>query len=250
MSELHSGHRQRLRTRAAEEGLASFQPHEVLELLLTQAIPQRDVNPLAHALFEAFGSVDAVLSASEEELMRVPGVGKRTARWLRAMGGLTDAYARQDPGPRREISTFQQAASYLEGRRIAKRSTHLLLCMDSASMLRHTAVLEAAPGAFPGVRDAVAAALRCRAAFVCSVHVLPRGAADIEREQRYAEDLNAALRLIDIEHLDHILVTGGRAVSVRRTVERAAAQEEEMAAERPFAPPEGGAGTPGRNRRK
>ena len=46
----HAGHRERLRARFAQSGLTGFAPHEALELLLTFAIPRRDVNPLAHQL--------------------------------------------------------------------------------------------------------------------------------------------------------------------------------------------------------
>ena len=36
---VHMGHRARLRERVRQEGLAAFSDHEVLELLLTYAIP-------------------------------------------------------------------------------------------------------------------------------------------------------------------------------------------------------------------
>ena len=61
---MHSGHRARLRQRFFEEGLSGFAPHEALELLLCFAIPQRDVNPLAHQLIERFGSLSAVLEGT------------------------------------------------------------------------------------------------------------------------------------------------------------------------------------------
>ena len=66
---IHAGHRERIRERARREGLAAFSEHEVLELLLTYAIPQKDVNPLAHALIDRFGSVSNVFGADENELM-------------------------------------------------------------------------------------------------------------------------------------------------------------------------------------
>ena len=72
---MHEGHRERLKNRFFANGLDGFAPHEVLELLLTFAIPQKDVNPIAHQLIETFGSVSDVLNAAPEELRRVPGVG-------------------------------------------------------------------------------------------------------------------------------------------------------------------------------
>ena len=70
MNGIHTGHRQRLRERFRAQGLSGFAEHEALELLLTYAIPQKDVNPLAHALLERFGSLAAVLEADAGALMR------------------------------------------------------------------------------------------------------------------------------------------------------------------------------------
>ena len=43
----HDGHRERLRERYLRMGLDAFGEHEVLELLLTYAIPRRDTKPIA-----------------------------------------------------------------------------------------------------------------------------------------------------------------------------------------------------------
>ena len=76
---LHSGHRSRLRKRYAEFGLDSFDEHTVLELLLTYAVPRRDVNELAHRLVNKFGSLGGVFDAPLEELTKTEGVGESTA---------------------------------------------------------------------------------------------------------------------------------------------------------------------------
>ena len=73
---VHEGHRKRLRERYMEGGAAVFAEHELLELLLTYAIPRRDTNALAHALIERFGSLAAVLEARVPELAAVDGVGE------------------------------------------------------------------------------------------------------------------------------------------------------------------------------
>ena len=79
MSQEHAGHRQRMRERFRTGGLDGFADHEVLELMLFYAIPQRNVNPLAHELLEHFGSLHAVLDAPAEELCRISGVGENAA---------------------------------------------------------------------------------------------------------------------------------------------------------------------------
>ena len=71
----HTGHRQRLKAEFLARGLEGWPDHKVLELLLCYAIPQGDVNGLAHELVERFGSLAGALDASAEELKKTPGVG-------------------------------------------------------------------------------------------------------------------------------------------------------------------------------
>lgn len=107
---VHAGHRARMRERFMKEGLSGFSEHEVLELLLMFAIPQRDVNPLAHRLIDRFGSLSAVLESSPAELTRVDGVGENAAALLslmpQLMGYISTARWAESPSspiwPRRE----------------------------------------------------------------------------------------------------------------------------------------------------
>lgn len=80
---LHAGHRSRMRRRFLTNGLDGFSDHEVLELLLFYAVPRQDVNPMAHALLDRFGSLPEVLSAPTEELCAIHGVGPKIARFLK-----------------------------------------------------------------------------------------------------------------------------------------------------------------------
>ena len=64
MESIHKGHRKRLKERFRAEGLDRFDEIQVLELLLFYAIPQKDTNPLAHALLDRFGTLDQVTVVS------------------------------------------------------------------------------------------------------------------------------------------------------------------------------------------
>lgn len=92
---IHAGHRSRIRQRFLTTGLAGFQDHEVLEFLLYYAIPRRDVNETAHLLLARFGTLAAVLDATERELCAVPGVGPGTAHFLNLIPQLMVQMARQ-----------------------------------------------------------------------------------------------------------------------------------------------------------
>ncbi len=67
-----SGHRERLRKRFLATP-SKLSETERVELLLTYAIPRRDVAPLAKELLDKFGSVDKLLATSHSELMAIKG---------------------------------------------------------------------------------------------------------------------------------------------------------------------------------
>ena len=97
----HAGHRQRVKEEFLARGLEGWPDHRVLELLLFYAIPQGDVNPLAHELIDRFGSLDKVLDASADELKKVPGLGEHSIALLRLIPQLSGRYTagRGGPGP-------------------------------------------------------------------------------------------------------------------------------------------------------
>lgn len=79
------GHRDRLRQKFTDGKLNEV---EQLELLLTFAIPRRDVRPLARQLIQEFGNVYHVLHAETDALLRVPGIGQSTVLLLRLVHSL------------------------------------------------------------------------------------------------------------------------------------------------------------------
>lgn len=84
----HLGHRQRLRERFQERGAESLADYELLELLLMEVLPRRDVKPLAKQLLQTFGSLANVFTAPLDKLTAVSGVGERTAHFLKVIGAL------------------------------------------------------------------------------------------------------------------------------------------------------------------
>ena len=93
---MHEGHRKRMleRLETAEGSLAE---HELLEILLFNAIPRKNTNELAHRLLSAFGSLRRRLRAEMAELKAVPGVGESTAAYFADRRHLLDACRRKEP---------------------------------------------------------------------------------------------------------------------------------------------------------
>ncbi len=82
----HAGHRGRLRKSAQEdEELSALSDVELVELLLSFLIPQKDTNVVAHKLIDKFGSVVGVITASQEQLISVADITAPVASMLPAL---------------------------------------------------------------------------------------------------------------------------------------------------------------------
>ena len=78
-----TGHRERLKAHFATGEDGAYTDEALLELLLTYAIPQRDVQPLAKKLLATFGSLSAVLSADIVTLCNQEGIKEHSAILLK-----------------------------------------------------------------------------------------------------------------------------------------------------------------------
>ncbi len=104
---MHEGHRQRMIARL-EEHEDSLLDHELLEILLFNAIPRKNTNELAHALLGKFGSLSALARANVEAIASVDGIGLNTAAYLRCVF-LALERVRPDP-----VEGFPSAKNYAE----------------------------------------------------------------------------------------------------------------------------------------
>lgn len=216
----HEGHRERLRERFRNAGLDSFAPHEVLELLLTYAIPRRDVKPIAYALISRFGSLHGVLQASCRELCQVEGVGESSAVLIAMMAPLFRAYRRSALEDMPEIKNGYQAVrcceALLEGERYEK---FYVIALDARMRHIHTALISEGDVTEVRVyaRHILNALTGCSAVGAILTHNHPSGTA-----QPSAEDIaltNSIAQLLDgvnIKLYDHIIVAPRESFSFQR----------------------------------
>lgn len=215
---MHEGHRQRLRDRFLQEGLEGFQPHEVLELLLCYAIPQKNVNPLAHALLSHFGSLHGVFDATPEQLMQVEGIGPYAAAFLNLMMPLYRRIDLSRMGPKPRLQTRRDAQAYCLN--LLSHLTHehfYLLALDAQMQLLGTVLigkgsLSEVP-AYP--RLAVEAAIKHNAHSVLLCHNHPGGSADpSDADLQATFHLTQVLEGIDVLVIDHLIVAGAQVSSM------------------------------------
>lgn len=216
MTHAHDGHRKRLRERYLSSGASAFQDHELLELLLTYAIPRQDVNATAHALLRRFGSLERVFSAEPSALCDVDGIGESTAIFLRLQHDVQQRISlrRFSGKDGRVLLNTPAAAAFVAHEMLMGevRETGLLLCLNAQLVL--TAAQRFSSGTvdqaviFP--RVVAEHALLQHAHSVILVHNHPSGdPRPSKADETVTEAVSAALQSLGIRLNDHMIVGHG-----------------------------------------
>jgi len=219
--QLHKGHRERLRLRFLKEGLDSFEDHQALELLLFQAIPRLDTNPIAHRLIQRFGSFSAVLEADPKDLASVEGVGENAAVFLSMIPQITRRYFHDRvKHSRKPLNNSEAAAEYLVPL-MAGRSEEVfyVICLDSQLRVLYPALISegTVKDALVHPRHVAEAAVRHKAASVILAHNHPAGSVKPStHDHKLTRNLVQALGGINVHVVDHIIVAGEQIYSFSR----------------------------------
>lgn len=216
----HDGHRERLRRRFEKDRLKNFSPHEILELLLTYALPRINVNPLAHQLLDHFGSLSAVLEASPAELCRIKGIGPRAATLVAMMLPLFQQYEWDKTMPRMQLDTYSQLAAYCRTLFLgASTEQFYVICLDAklkvlaTEMINSGTPLEVAVSPRLVVRELI----RHNAMGAVITHNHPSGSPCPSQEDLdVTEEIRKALQSVDIRLYDHLIIADTEDFSFHR----------------------------------
>ena len=214
-----AGHRRRLRERFLKAGRNALADYELLELLLTYAIPRIDTKPIAKACLHNFGSIIGTLQQPTERLLETPGIGPHAAACLKlmhacltrcmetavedlsAISGPEDVFAfiRLHLGP---CTTECVYALYLdESRRIVHHAQVGTGTVDRAAL-------------YP--REILKPALIHNATGLILVHNHPQGEpVPSDQDLNLTEKLEDISAPLDIDLLDHLIVTPLQAYSIK-----------------------------------
>lgn len=217
---IHQGRRERLRQRFLKQGMKGYADHEVLELLLTFALPRKDTNPIAHALVNRFGSLSGALEASYEDLQKVDGVGKHAAVLISMMLPIARCYLQSKQGDRAILSSPKACKDYarslLFGESVEKV---MLIGLDAENrVVAHCQVSSGDELEAPvSVRRVMAELLKWGAnkAVICHNHPQGRAIAS-EDDRKLTLHLINVLQPVGIELYDHVIIAGNEAFSFRQ----------------------------------
>lgn len=211
LGKLHAGHRERIWERYAQAGLDNFAEHEILEFILMQTIPRMDVNPAAHRLIDRFGSLAGVLEAPVADLVSIPGIGEKTARYLHLLPDLFRAYMRSKEKEVDALDTLDKVGTYLRALFTGETDEKLyILLLDNSMHLLGCHLL--AKGTVNQVsvnkRQILELVIRGRASSVILAHNHPHGLAiPSSQDRQITSTVESLLYELGVCLVEHIIVT-------------------------------------------
>lgn len=213
------GHRQRLRERFMATNGDGMPDYEILELLLSQAIPRADVKPIAKILLERFGSLGEVLSAEVDKLCAVKGVGEAAAVALKVVQAAGLRLARQQIMNTNVIGSWDQLLDYCKAAMGYEKIEQLrVLFLDRKNILiadevQQTGTVDHTP-LYP--REVVKRALDLNASAIILVHNHPSGdPTPSSGDINMTKEVQDAAGKLGITLHDHIVIGKSKHVSFR-----------------------------------
>ena len=211
---------ERPRERLQSAGAGALSNAELLAILLRTGGARESALAQASRLLARFEGLPGLARATFGELCREKGLGEAKAAQVKAALELGLRLASAAPDQRPVVRTPEDIANLLLGEMSLLEQEHVrVLSLDVRNRLIHTH--EAYHGSvhttMVRMAEVLREPLRANAAGLVLVHNHPSGdptpsAADITMTKQLCE----AAKLMDIDVLDHIIVAGGKWVSLRR----------------------------------
>ena len=219
---IHDEHRMRVRADFFRNGIdENTPPHKVMELLAFFGIPRKDTNEMAHVLINRFGSVSAVLDASPEQLMSVPGVGEHSAAFFHMLPQLFKIYTLEKKRHPKIFGSMEEVGEFLVDKYMnIDEEVFALTSLSKRGKLLSFDILERGDIDSVGVsiRKLVKKAIDKNSGCIVISHNHPGGIALPSSEDLViTEQVSQAVNAVGIPLLDHFIITDDDYVSLAQS---------------------------------
>lgn len=216
---LHENHRARMQARVERDGLESLAEHEALEYLLFLAIPRKDTNELAHRLIQHFGDFCKVMEAEPEELMRVQGIGPKSAQVIATVMAFGRYYNLKKRKSRVALNCTEAAVEYVKPLFLGRQNEllYLILLDDKCRPVRDLRIAEGIPNRVHiDTRKLLRDVARTDATCGLLAHNHPTGLAlSSEADLIATLGIMRALDPLGVSVIDHLIIAGEDSCSLR-----------------------------------
>ena len=218
----------RPREKLLARGPGALADAELLALLLRTGIRGKGVLQMAHELLQlpatragagtGFGGIAGLLHASDQDLRKVKGLGPAKRAELLAVVELARRAMAQQLREREVFASPDAVKHYLQ-LQLAVRSHEVFAVLFLDVQNRLLAMEELFRGTLTQTsvypREVVLRALHHQSAAVVLAHNHPSGSVQPSRaDEALTQTLKAALALVDVRVLDHVIVAPGGALSM------------------------------------
>lgn len=208
---VHEGHRGRLKERFLEQGIDSFEAHNILELLLFYSIPRRDTNEIAHDLLKSFGTLKGVFDADFNDLIKIDGIKENSATLIKLIPAIARAYATDKYSSNFIFDTAEKIGEFFLDKYVGEKNEiiYLLLLNNRYEMLDIVKLHEGSVNsALISPRKIIDLVVKYNASMIVLAHNHPDGNAypsmdDIET----TADLMSTFDSVDVRLLEHYVVS-------------------------------------------
>ncbi|AOY92906.1 hypothetical protein BKK79_14760 [Cupriavidus sp. USMAA2-4] len=209
---------ERPREKLLLNGAASLSDAELLAVFLRVGVAGKTAVDLARELLRGFGSLSRLFGADAQALARVRGMGRAKYAQLQAALELTRRALAEDLRLATDLSSPQAVRDYLR-LSIAHLPYEVFMCLFLDARNRLLASEELFRGTLTHTsvypREVARHALMHNAAAVIVAHNHPSGTATPSRSDLdMTRSLARALALVDVQVLDHFIVTSSTAYSL------------------------------------
>lgn len=205
-----AGHRRRLRERFCRAGLGGLQDYEAVELLLSYAIPRRDVKPLAKELLRDFGSIEGLMDAPMHRLIDEHGMGMNSALLVKLIREICTKYLEQRVRDSDVLNALEDTENFVRMKLGGCQSETLMtIFLNSRNRIIS---YELTPGTVNHttvyIRELAKRAVLCNATGVILAHNHPSGVCiPSPEDMQLTESVTRALATFGIKFYCHLLVT-------------------------------------------
>jgi DNA repair protein RadC len=209
----------RPREKLLARGAASLSDPELLALLLRTGTPGRGVLQMAQEVLDSFGGIAGLLHTTADDLKRINGLrGPAKRAELVAVLELARRALAQQLKEREVFSSPGAVKQYLQ-LHLAEKGHEVFAVLFLDAQNRLIAMEELFRGTLTQTsvypREVVLRALHHHAASVVLSHNHPSGTVQPSRaDEALTQTLKAALALVDVRVLDHVIVARGDSLSM------------------------------------
>jgi DNA repair protein RadC len=216
----HLGHRKRLRGRFERAGADALNDYELVELLLTYLIPQKDVKTIAKQLLKKFDTLGEMLEKSPEELQQVKGIGPVVSSFFPLLKEVCAEYLKDSIYQTDVLKNPESVANFARVKLSGKSGEiFMAVYVNNQNEVLDQEILEEGSVDHTVIypRKIVEKAIKAKASGILLIHNHPGGSLKpSNHDKKLTQELKNVGESLDLRLLDHLIVSKNGYKSFRK----------------------------------